>query len=68
MKLMEKPTNTYEVIVNKTIAVTYLVKSKSANEALDKSLDPWEVKGVKEIKSQTLQKDIVSIECIKKDI
>jgi len=68
MKILKEPINIYEVIVNKSVAVTYKVYAQSPNRAMDKALNSQEKTSVELIKSTIKEQDVVSIECKEKDI
>jgi len=68
MKILKKPTNIYEVIVSKSVAVTYKVYACSSTGAMDKALNSWEKTSVELIESTTNEQNVESIECVEKDI
>ena len=68
MKILKEPINIYEVIVNKSVAVTYKVYAKSPTQAIDKALNSQEKTSVELIKSTIKEQDVVSIECKEKNI
>ena len=65
---MPNPMNIYEVVVSKSVAVTYKVYASSSTIAMDKALNSWEKTSVELIESTTNEQNVESIECIEKEV
>ena len=68
MKVYRQPTNIYEAVVKKTSYVTYSIHALSSADAMKKAERGAILADVEQTGSTTIDADVESIECVKKDI